>query len=62
MLLLRIVAILAVIAIAGGFAAFVFTGDRRYLAFSWRVLRYSVVVGLIVFALLALERLLVVPF
>jgi hypothetical protein len=61
MLILRIVAILAVISIAGGFAAFVFTGDRRYLVFSWKVLRYSVIVGLIMFALLAAERLLIVP-
>jgi hypothetical protein len=61
MLVLRIVAILAVIAIAMGFLAFLVTGDRRYLGFSWKVLRYSVIVGLILFVLLALERLLVVP-
>ena len=61
MLVLRIIAILAVIAIAGGFFTFVLTGDRRYLGFSWKVLRYSVIVGLIMFALLAMERLIVIP-
>lgn len=61
MLVLRIIAILAVIAIAGGFFVFVLTGDRRYLSFSWRVLRYSVIVGLILFLLLAVERLIVIP-
>jgi hypothetical protein len=61
MLVLRIVAILAVIAIALGFVAFLVSGDRRYLRFSWMVLRYSVIVGLILFVLLGLERLLVAP-
>lgn len=62
MLILRLIAILAVISIAGGFLAFVVSGDRRYLDFSWKVLRYSVIAGLIMFALLAAERLLIVPF
>lgn len=61
MLILRLIAILAVIAIAGGFLAFVLTGDRRYLEFSWKLLKYSVIVGLIIFVLLAMERLLIVP-
>lgn len=61
MLIARLLAILAVIAIAGGFLAFILTGNRRYLAFSWKVLRYGVIVGLILFALLAAERLLIVP-
>lgn len=61
MLILRIIAILSVIAIAGGFLAFVMTGQRRYLAFSWNLLKYSVIVALILFALMGAERLLVVP-
>lgn len=62
MLMLRLLAILSVIAIGGGFFAFVLTGERRYLSFSWKVLRYSLIVGLVLFALLAMERLLVLPF
>lgn len=61
MLVLRLLAILAVIAIAGGFVAFLFSGNRRYLAFSWKVFRYSLAIGLLLFVLLAAERLLVVP-
>ena len=61
MLILRIIAILSVIAIAGGFLVFVMTGQRRYLAFSWSLLKYSVIVALILFALMGAERLLVVP-
>lgn len=56
MFVLRIVAILTLIAIAGGFAAFVLTRDRRYLSFSWRTLKYSIVFALIVFAFLIVER------
>ena len=61
MLILRIIAILSVIAIAGGFLVFVMTGQRRYLAFFWSLLKYSVIVALILFALMGVERLLVVP-
>lgn len=62
MLMLRLLAILSVIAVGGGFFAFVLTGKRSYLSFSWKVLRYSLIVGLVLFALLAMERLLVLPF
>lgn len=62
MLILRLLAILSVIAVAGGFVVFVLTGQRRYLTFSWTVLKYSIIVGLVLFALLAFERLLVAPF
>lgn len=62
MFILRLLGILAVIAIGAGFFAFVFTGERRYLSFSWKVLRYSLIVGLLLFALMAMERLIVLPF
>ena len=56
MFVLRLLAIIALIGIAGGFFAFAFTRDRRYLNFSWQILKYGVIFGLIVFALLILER------
>lgn len=59
MLLLRLVGILAVAAIGAGILAFLFTRDRRYLALSWRVAKYSLVMVLALFALLMLERLIV---
>ena len=62
MLILRVIAILTVIAVAGGFLAYVLTGHRRYLTFSWTLLKYAVIVGLTLFVMLGMERLLVVPF
>ena len=59
MLLLRIVGILAAIAIGVGIVAYLFTRDRKYLSFSWRVTQYALVLALTLFALLAFERLIV---
>jgi hypothetical protein len=59
MLLLRIVGILAVIAIGVGILAYLFSGDRRYLGLSWRVAKYALIFVLALFALLVLERLIV---
>lgn len=60
MFLLRLLALLALIAIGVGIGAYVFTCQPAYLAFSWRVLRYGVLLALLIFALLALERLAVI--
>lgn len=60
MFLLRLLALLALIAIGAGFLAYVFTRRPAYLAFSWRVLRYGVLLALLIFALMALERLAVI--
>jgi hypothetical protein len=59
MLLLRIVGILAAIAIGTGIFAYLFTGQRRYLGFAWRVAKYALIFALALFALLAFERLIV---
>jgi hypothetical protein len=56
MFVLRLLAILALIGVAGGFVAYALTRDRRYLTFSWTLLKYGVIFALIVFALLVLER------
>lgn len=59
MLFLRVVGILAAIAIGAGIIAFLFTGERRYLGYSWRIAKYALIFALVLFALLAFERLLV---
>lgn len=59
MFLLRIVGILTAIAVGAGIAAFLFTGDRRYLGLSWRITKYALIFALALFALLAFERLIV---
>lgn len=63
-IIFRLVVLLAVIAVAGGLLAYFFTKDRRYLAFSWRALKFTVGFALLVFGLMAVERLglAVIPF
>lgn len=61
MWLLRLLAVLTVITVAGGVVVYLFTRDQRYLYFSWRVFRYSLIVALLVFALLIVERVAVIP-
>ncbi|MBL8485884.1 MAG: hypothetical protein JNK22_02100 [Rhodocyclaceae bacterium] len=59
MLLLRIVGVLAIIVIGASIVAYVFTGDRRYLSLSWRVTKWGLVFLAAVFALMFLERVIV---
>lgn len=59
MLLLRIVGALVVIGIGAGIFAYLFTGDRRYLGWSFRIFRYALVFALTVLALMFLERVIV---
>jgi hypothetical protein len=61
MWLLRLLGVLTVLTVAGGVLLFLFTRDARYLQFSWRLFRYSLIVALLVFALLILERVAVIP-
>ena len=61
MWLLRLLGILTVIAVSGGIAAFFLTRNAWYLQFSWRLFRYALIVALLVFALLILERIAVIP-
>lgn len=61
MWLLRLLAVLTGISVAGGVAVFFLTRNPKYLQFSWRLFRYAVIVALIVFALLILERVAVIP-
>lgn len=59
MLLLRIVGILTVIAIGTGILAYLFTGQRSYLILAGRITKYALILALILLALLAFERLIV---
>lgn len=61
MWLLRLLAVIVVIAIGVGGVLYVFTGNRWYLDFSWRLFRYAIVFALLVFALLFVERLAIIP-
>ena len=59
MLLLRIVGILTAIAIGSGIIAWLFTGDRRYLALSGRIAKVALIFAVLVMALLMAERLII---
>ena len=56
MLLLRTIAILDAALIAVCAAAFVLSGDRKYLRWALRLLQLGVAAGLVFFAVLILER------
>lgn len=56
MLLLRTVAILLGLGVAVSAALWIATGDRRWLGRSLKLVRIGVVVGLVFFGVLLLER------
>lgn len=62
MWLLRLLAVILVVAIGASFLIYATTGRRWYLQFSWRLLRYGILFALLVFALMILERVAVLPF
>jgi hypothetical protein len=60
MLVLRLVGVLVLVAIAGSLALYLFTRNRRYLTFAWRIFQFAFVFLLIFMALYVLERLVLV--
>lgn len=61
MYVLRLLAVILVIAIGVGLLIYAVSGNKVYLALAWRLLSYGVVFALIVFALLILERVALIP-
>jgi hypothetical protein len=57
MLILRILGALLIITVGACAAVYLVTKDRRWLRFSWQVLKFGFIIILIFLALLALERL-----
>lgn len=57
MLILRILGALLVVTVGASAAVYLVTKDRRWLRFSWQILKFGLVILLIFLALLALERL-----
>ncbi|MBL8483931.1 MAG: hypothetical protein JNJ60_17170 [Rhodocyclaceae bacterium] len=56
MLLLRLVAVLVVIAIGVNLVLFLWWRDARYLQFAWRIARFGLLFAAIMLALFFLER------
>ena len=61
MWLMRLLGVLTLITVGVGFVAYLLTRNPKYLRFSFQLLRYEVMVALLVFALLILERVAVIP-
>jgi hypothetical protein len=57
MIVLRLVGLLVLITIAGSLALYLFTRNRRYLSFAWRVFQFAFIFLLVFLALYVLERL-----
>lgn len=56
MLMLRLAAVLVVIALCASLVMWLFTRDRKYLRFAFRVFQFAVFAVLGVLALMVLER------
>lgn len=61
MWLLRLLAVLLLIAIGVGLVAYATTGNRRWLVLAWRLFKAGILFALIFFALMIVERVLVIP-
>lgn len=61
MWLLRLLAVILVVAIGAGLLLYAISGNHGYLLLSWRLFRYGIVFALIVFALMIIERIAVIP-
>lgn len=62
MWLLRLLAAILVVAIGVGLVVYALSGNRYYLALSWRLFKVGIVFVLLVFALMFIERLAIIPF
>ncbi|MBI4193907.1 MAG: hypothetical protein HY526_02390 [Betaproteobacteria bacterium] len=60
MVALRLIAILLLITIGLALVLYLFTRNRRYLTFAWRVFQFAVVFLVVFMALYVLERLVLV--
>ena len=60
MFVLRLIGLLVLITIVGSFALYLFTRNRRFLTFAWRVFQFAFVFLLVFMALYVLERLVLV--
>jgi hypothetical protein len=60
MVVVRLLGLLVLLTIAGSIAMYLFTRNRRYLVFAWRVFQFAFVFLLVFLAFYVLERLVLV--
>lgn len=56
MLVLRILLILALISVAVSLAVYFLSGDKRYLRFSWQLIKFTLVLLLVAGVIFAMGR------
>ncbi|NJD23967.1 MAG: hypothetical protein FIB06_01030 [Betaproteobacteria bacterium] len=61
MWLLRLLAVVLVVAVGACLLAYVLTGNRAYLAYCWRLFRFALILALAVFGMLIVERVAIIP-
>jgi len=59
MLLVRLLGLLAAIALGVSVLVYVVSGERKYLVFAWRLFKYALFVVVLILLLFLFERLLV---
>lgn len=60
MIVLRLIGILVLITIGASLAMYLFTRNRRYIQFAWRVFQLAVVFVMVFMVLFVVERLVLV--
>ena len=56
MLILRLLGILGIISVAISFGIYLLTGDKRYLRFSWQLIKFTLVLVAITLLVIAMGR------
>ena len=56
MLVLRLLLFLGLISIVVTLAVYLFTGDRRYLRFTWQVIKFALMLVLVVAGVITMSR------
>ncbi len=56
MLILRLLVILGVISVAVSLGIYFISGDRRYLKFTWQIIKFTLVLLLIAATIIAMGR------
>ena len=56
MLVLRLLLILGLIAVAVSFAVYLLSGDKRYLRFSWQLIKFSLVLVFVALVIYSIGR------
>ena len=60
MLILRFVGVLAVLSIAAAFGLYLYTRNRQYLTWAWRIFQITLIFVVVLMVLYVLERLVLV--